>query len=153
MLGVCSMVASRGRLKSLETFSPALPGAPLISFWTSAITWKPYSEKKLRAGAAVEEAFSLFIDSHEHLVVADFHRVLDPTICFVLDNLTAWKLAARSYSVYSAFAMGLPLRAEGDFAIRDMELMDEILKLLYDILMEEGHDLAALFTEQIAGVK
>lgn len=126
-----------------------------------------YAEGRLRAGSAVEESFCLFIDSKDQIVVADFHRVAEPTVRFFIDEDTAWKLAARNLSVYSAFSTSLPLRADGDaktiqplafrvegeFAMRDMELMDEILQLFYDVLREEGHNLAEVVARQLAGVQ
>ncbi len=123
------------------------PEVALIPNWI-----KLYAEGRIKSGGAVEEAFCLFIDPRDQLVVADFHRVAEPTVRFFIDEDTAWKLAARSHSVYSAFAMSLPMRTEGDWAMRDMELMDEILKLFYDVLREDGHDLAELVEQQLAGV-
>lgn len=106
----------------------------------------------MRAGAVLEEPFCLFIDSNSQMVVADFHRVLEPTVCFFVEEATCWKLAGRSYSVYSAYMMGKPIRAQGAFTIRDMELVDQILQMFYDALKMDGFDLAGLFAQQTPGV-
>lgn len=122
------------------------PEVKIIPDWL-----KLYADGKLKPGAVQEEPFTLFIDSQEQMVVGDYHRVADPTVRFIIESEVCWRLAARSDSVYSAYMKGLDMRAEGDFTIRDMELVDEILRQLYDLLIEEGHDVARLFTEKIAG--
>lgn len=124
------------------------PEVKIIPDWL-----KLYADGKLKPGAVQEEPFTLFIDSHEQMIVGDYHRVASPTVRFIIESGVCWRLAARSDSVYSAYMKGLDMRAEGDFTIRDMELVDEILKQLYDLLVQEGHDVARLFSEQIAGAE
>jgi hypothetical protein len=56
-------------------------------------------------------------------------------------------VAARTETVYTAWLKGWPIRIQGDYAVRDVELVDEILNLYYQLALEAGHDLAALFQE------
>lgn len=103
-----------------------------------------FAEDRLRPGAVSEETFAM-VSEEGILRVTDLELVPKPTVTFYVEVDTCWKLAARRETVYTAYIKGLPLRVKGHFIIRDMELIDEILNTFYELMREEGKDLAKLF--------
>lgn len=106
---------------------------------------KIHANGGFKDGAVAEDAFSLYIDpTTDAIEITDSWKVGEHTITFYIEENTCWALAARTESVYSAFMKGLPIQPVGGYAIRDMELLDELLQRFYEMMMEGGHDLASL---------
>lgn len=106
---------------------------------------KLYAEDRLKEGAVQEESFSLYLDPLTNQIqVTDPWRIPDHTVTFLVEENTCWMLASRKETVYTAYQKGLPMRVKGDFIIRDMELVDEILDLFYRTLQDQNMDLAQL---------
>jgi hypothetical protein len=108
---------------------------------------KEYAEDKLVPGAVGEEVFCVALDPETNQVyVADAPPPHSrSTVTFLLEEHTAYMLAMRSESVYSAWLKGRPVRVHGEYVMRDIELVDEILNIYYQLMLENGHDLAAVF--------
>ena len=109
---------------------------------------KLYVEGRLKPGAVEEEAFCVYLDpTSGQIQIVDSWQVKDPTVVFYIEQQAAQIVAARTETVYTAWLKGWPIRIQGDYAVRDVELVDEILNLYYQLALEAGHDLAALFQE------
>lgn len=108
---------------------------------------RKYAEGKLKPGAATEEAFTVFLDPTTNTInIVDAWQVNTPTATFYLWDKVAWQLAARTHTVLTAWWSGMPIYVvDQKTAIRDMELVDEILSVYYELMLENGHDLAKLF--------
>jgi len=105
-----------------------------------------YEEGRLKVGAIEEESFTIYMNpSTNSLAVTDSELIPSPTATFLVEEEVCWQLAARTESVYSAYIKGYPLRVVGEFKIRDMELVDEILDSFYEIMKADGKDIAELF--------
>ena len=107
-----------------------------------------YVEGKLKPGAVEEDAFTIFLDPGTNQVnIVEPWQVREPTVTFVIWGQVAWQLAARVQTVYTAWMLGWPVYVDGEYAMRDIELVDEILTIYYELMLKSGHDLAALFRE------
>jgi hypothetical protein len=109
---------------------------------------KAYAEGKLVPGAVEEEIFCVALNPTTNQVYMsddDPRQKKHSTVTFLLEEHTAYMVAMRSESVFSAWLKGYPVRIHGEYAVRDVELVDEILNTYYQLMMENGHDLAALF--------
>lgn len=107
-----------------------------------------YANNNLMSGAVEEEIFCVALNPvNSEIYVADQDpRVSNvSTVTFLLEEHTAYMLAMRSESVLSAWLKGFPVRVVGEYAMRDVELVDEILNTYYHLMLENGHDLATLF--------
>lgn len=103
-------------------------------------------EGKFKDGAVSEETFSMFMEpTSDQITVTDSWRVPSHTVILYIEEETCWALAARMETVYTAYIKGLPIRVVGDYALRDLELIDEILYRFHTMMTEAGHDLATLF--------
>ncbi len=111
--------------------------------------WLPaYVEGRLKAGAVEEDAFTVFLDPQTNrLNVVEPFQVQEPTATFYIEEATAWVIAGRGETCYTAWLSGLPIYIEGEFMVRDTELVDEILALFYELSLTSGHDVAALFRD------
>lgn len=104
-----------------------------------------YQQGKLKEGAVAAESFSLYLDPTENQMrVSDSWQVGQHTVIFYIEEYVCWALASRAETVYSAYMKGLQIRVAGDYALRDMELVDEILQRFYEMTTEAGHDIASL---------
>ena len=125
----------------IRVLKPRSEVAHYIPDWVRA-----FSEGKLRDGAVAEETFSLYYEpTTDTIQVTDTWRVPAHTVTFFVEEGTCWAIAARRETVYTAYQRGMPLRVQGDFKIRDMELIDEIMNSFYQTLKDQGKDMAALF--------
>ena len=94
------------------------------------------------------ETFCVYLDpTSGQIQIVDAWQVKDPTVVFYIEQQAAQIVAARTETVYTAWLKGWPIRIQGDYEVRDVELVDEILNLYYQLALEAGHDLAALFQE------
>ncbi|MFQ6027353.1 MAG: hypothetical protein ACE5Q6_07660 [Dehalococcoidia bacterium] len=109
---------------------------------------RKHVEGKLKPGAVEEDAFTVFLDAATNQInIVEPWQVTEPTVTFYIWERVAWQVAARAHTVYTAWMQGLPIFVEGEYAMRDIELVDEILAIYYELMLQSGHDLAALFRE------
>jgi hypothetical protein len=109
---------------------------------------KEYADNRLIPGVVEEEIFCVALDPATNVIyVADDDPRINKwsTVTILLEEHTAFMLAMRSESVFSAWLKGFPLRIQGEYVMRDVELVDEILSTYYQLMLENGHDLAAVF--------
>ena len=107
---------------------------------------KIYAEGRMKPGAVEEEAFCVYLDpTSGQIQIVDSFQVKDPTVTFFIEEQAAQIVAARTETVHTAWLKGWPIRIDGDYGLRDVALVDEILDLYYRLALEAGHDLAALF--------
>ena len=100
----------------------------------------------MKPGAVEEEAFCVYLDpTSGQIQIVDSFQVKDPTVTFFIEEQAAQIVAARTETVHTAWLKGWPIRIDGDYGLRDVALVDEILDLYYRLALEAGHDLAALF--------
>ena len=120
---------------------------PEVEQWVSG--WlRKHVEGKLKPGAVQEEAFTVFLDpATNQLNIVEPFQVREPSVTFYIWEQVAWQVAARAHTVYTAWMQGWPIYVEGEYAMRDIELVDEILAIYYELMLQSGHDLAALFRE------
>lgn len=105
-----------------------------------------YTEDKLKPGAIQVERFAIYLDPiNNDIVITDAWRISDSTVTFFIEEHTCWALAARKETVYTAYIRNHPIRVQGTYVIRDIELIDEILDSFYNLLKSEGRDLAEVF--------
>ena len=105
-----------------------------------------YAQGKMKPGSVSEEIFTIFMDPKANKIgITDSWRVPEHTVTFLIEENTCWSIAARKETVFTAYHKGYPLRVIGDFKLRDMELVDEILRIIFEALKAEGKDLSELF--------
>lgn len=109
---------------------------------------KMYVDGRLKDGAVDEQGFCIYLDPTDgEIHIVDSSQVGAPTVTFLIEERTARVVAQRVETVYTAWMKGWPVRIEGEYAIRDVELIDEILQLYYQLMLDHGHDLVTLFQE------
>ena len=105
-----------------------------------------YTEGRLNQGAVEEDAFCIYLDpTTNDMHVVDPWQVQHKTAIIYVERKTMDILAARTETVLSALLKGMMVKPTGDGAIRDIEILDEILDVFYRLMIEQGHDLIALF--------
>lgn len=108
--------------------------------------WQLYADGRLNPGAVLEDAFCIYLDpSTNDMQIVDPALVKNKTATVFIEEKTCWILAMRTETVLSAMFKGMKVRAVGEGAIRDIEIMDDILDVFYTLMVESGHDLVALF--------
>ena len=113
----------------------------VVEFWL-----RKHVEGRLKPGAVSESTFTVFLDpSTNQINIVEPWQVREPTVIFYIDEKVAWQVAARSHTVYTAWISGLPIFVQGEYGMRDIALIDEILAIYYELMLESGYDLAALF--------
>ncbi len=124
-------------LKPLPVIKADIPG------WL-----KYYVGGRLNEGAVEEQAFCIYLDPTDSQIhIVDPWQVSEPTVTFYIEEGAAKVVAQRVETVHTAWLKGWPVRMEGEYAIRDVALVDEILQLYYELMLENGHDLIRLFQE------
>ena len=105
-----------------------------------------HCDGRLKSGAVQEDAFCIYLDpTSNEMHVADTWQVKNKTATIFIEERTCWVLAMRTETVLSALFKGMKVKAVGDGALRDIEVFDDILDVFYKLMVEQGHDLVALF--------
>ena len=111
-------------------------------FWADSAR----NNQGLVEAAVEEEAFVVFLDpSTNQIHVVEPHQVAAPTVVVHIHYRTAYMIAGRSETCYTAWWKGMPLWTEGDSPVRDMNVIDDILELFHSLMNNAGHDVASLF--------
>lgn len=108
---------------------------------------KRFGLAKLKPGAAYASNFVVYMNSNALFEVGDGEAIPNPTVRFYIDEATCWELAARRETIYTAHSKGRPMYVDGRYALRDMELIDDMMEMIYQTLKADGLDLADLLLE------
>jgi len=100
---------------------------------------------RLRSRKGSEE-FGFYVDTGTwEINITDSYALPDPTVRLtVLDEDFMWELVSRRESLFSAYFKSLPIEVEGPYVLRDLVTLDRILELIYNCLLADGIDLAAI---------
>lgn len=105
-----------------------------------------HCDGRLNPGAVEEDSFCIYLDPVSNdMHIADAWQIKNKTATIFIEEKTCWVLAMRTETVLSALFKGMKVKAVGEGAIRDIEIFDDILNVFYTLMVEEGHDLVALF--------
>lgn len=107
-----------------------------------------YVESRLKDGAVVEEPFSLYLDTsgEKYAIKLQPSALPAPTVQIFLSEMLFWDVAARTYTIYTAFITGKPIiiRSSEKRDLGDLAHMDKILSLIHDTLLRRGINLATV---------
>lgn len=100
---------------------------------------------RVRTTKGGREEFGFYIDTGSWEVnVTESYALPEPTVRMTLDEDLMWLLASRQQNLFSAYYQSYPIDVEGGYVLRDILILDKVLELIYDCLLAEGHDLAAI---------
>lgn len=118
----------------------------LEKYATGHLKTSARNDQGLLEEAVKEEAFCIFLDPVTNKInIVDPHQVTGPTVVVYIHYLTAYRIAGRSETCYTAWWKGMPIWTEGDSPVRDINVIDDILELYHTLMMNSGHDVASLF--------
>lgn len=113
---------------------------------TGQIKGQARSPSGLLEDAVKEEAFLVYMDpANNRIQIRDPEDASQFTVEVAIEAGTALVVASRSETCYTAWLKGMPVWTEGEAPVRDINIIDEILEVYYQLMSDAGHDMASLF--------